>query len=1730
MRTKLLKVAAFAASASCALGAFAGVDGQDWTGGGDDTNFSTQANWQNSRATDSTAAIRFEDQGGKTVTFDGNYNTADYIWIGVVGDGYYTEGAPNPVIWEASAAGYGLAQTANNLRVADSADQTGALKIASGTYSFSTGITLGTGTGYLEIGQDAVVAAGNGTSYWASGSGASATAKISGTLNFNGAANNAALYLGDGAGAAVDIDIDGGTVNANDGDVVMAAGNSDSSADIAIDISNGGTFACGVNIHRWFKMNSGGAGTTTVNVNEGGTLAVWHIQMDSANGSGYLNINGGTLKALGAYDEGGLVGAGETLATTIGEKGATVDTQNFNVYIKNVVAGAGGLVKTGTGTLTFTAAPTFNGTITVLPACGSVTVPEGTTVEPGANTKTVTNEDGTITFSFNDVGDDIWTGAGETTDWADADNWSNAMLGGRNWVINSEASVSFADANSILTGLWIEGSPVEFSAESSSAGLVVGNAITVGTQYGQGSLAIDGGSYVSTSAMEIGNTGIGAVEVKGGSLKTVGDFLVSHNANGVGTFTVSGGTAASDFWFCTGRDSGGNATVDITGGELRIGQGTNSNGKFDLGCSSGATTTFTQSGGYVYAPGSKNTDTLGIAMSIAQASGAIANVTLSGDAEMDLDGSVVVGTWGAGTLVLNGGTLATTSVSAGTGENSSATFTINGGTLKAKEAGTLVSMPIAIGENGATIDTEYAVSVTGAISGSGTLTKAGTGVLTLAEADLTGFEGVIAVAENGGKVVVPATASIDAGEDTLFVRTDDGFEYYYSPGVENNYVWTGGASDGGYWSNKGNWRYQGAVPESAPAADDCYVTIPYGSTVLFDYSEDVTVGSLRVDGHLEFYGNGRLLTAATSGNDTLKIYGVGTVSFATVSGYSGVMVQPESTVAIEVRVNLESLSDGATVFNVGAGSTVTAAQVKIPGSTRAIERKQNADYSYSFTVGELAGGWYNKVTSLGKIFWDEPVSIAGDSDVATDGELLYAYTIHSTSYTVNTVPFTRYQTSGNATVFSFTPALGHGTERHISADVVEGLAVSTELSQTYKDMLAGYYLPNGAGKTGVLNLTGLTKNNGYLIQIWVQASNLSGSNTFYMSVDGDSETQIELKSSASGIGQYVTGYFIAGSETLSLTFTPASGSTVAISAFQLRNLTEDVVWNGGATGTWNKTGLGWDEFTAEYNIWKTITGFAFNATVDSAALTVSGDVSAGNVTLSGGASVTVPEGASMDIGSNFAVSGDSQLSGEGEISIGGAITQSGYGTLTLNATASNFSIARGAVEQLKANQTATIDFGSTALKDDEYARSNGAHASYFGAADVTITSLTGQGNISSDGKVILNLADDSSYAGQISGTHFEKFGEGALLFLGSVSGAEDISISGGTLKMAKPSDLASAVYDFDASVSDTIVVEDGVVTSWKDSINPENGCTLTPLAEDTHLSSNNSYVMPTLVADDDSVFGGKPAVASSSLRMDSDGAVVPESTIVVMQFTGDSVPGTRIIMDRSDQQTRTEYRQNYRWHVVSESSVPYLYNYNKDADSKNWISLNGVFDSTFSAKTPTVMTVPWHWARGNKGDTRRIAYGSGAAMAFAEILNFSEKLTIEEIKAIEAYLMGKWGISEGGYKPFGDGKVTIAAGAGLDASDAYATIDSLDCSGTLKGLANLTVSGDVAFGTGAKVYVNSLTDPVMKVGGRLTGGSNVTVYVKNAETGEYEENTKYSVRLQNGQLVLGKSGFYLILR
>ena len=201
------------------------------------------------------------------------------------------------------------------------------------------------------------------------------------------------------------------------------------------------------------------------------------------------------------------------------------------------------------------------------------------------------------------------------------------------------------------------------------------------------------------------------------------------------------------------------------------------------------------------------------------------------------------------------------------------------------------------------------------------------------------------------------------------------------------------------------------------------------------------------------------------------------------------------------------------------------------------------------------------------ISWGSAQDITGDSDVITDGTLVYAFDLGlaaGTDTTINGVTFTSTTTAVSGQLTANSPGLGWG---YTGFGAASGDFAS--LSSDYQSILqsAQYYTNSAAGGVAVLsyNLEGLIVGQTYQIQVWSNDSrDVSGAKkggSTYASSGGDSVTlQFNNTNVLGGLGQYAVGTFTADAATQTFTITAfdtSSGSyNTQINALQLRAIPE----------------------------------------------------------------------------------------------------------------------------------------------------------------------------------------------------------------------------------------------------------------------------------------------------------------------------------------------------------------------------------------------------------------------------------------------------------------------------------------------------------------------------------------------------------------------------------------------
>ncbi len=444
-------------------------------------------------------------------------------------------------------------------------------------------------------------------------------------------------------------------------------------------------------------------------------------------GTGNLNFFGGTLRwATGSsYDI-------SARTVSFGSGGATFDTNGNTISLVGTIGGggAGGLTKTGSGTLTLNAAANWTGTTTV--SGGSLVLGVANAVSPEvAITTGGTLDIAGLSPSFTSL--TLGAGANSVADSAPAAN-AVAVTGRTNLTEGSVAPVLAGPTQVVKTGAttatlsnpantytgltWVQNGTLALSrlanagANSSlgaptgtDAEIFLGAGTATGTIQHTGTVA----SGTNRPIVLAGSTGGGAID-SGSSvsgLLSISGRAFSHNA-GSKTLTLLGanGTAVAPnlyggniedgygtvaltksgagTWRLTGTNTYSGATT-VTGGLLQI-QGSVNNSPTGAG---GATSIGSAAGtfGLVEVPtgGSLTTDTLSVG---ANATG-VGSLVIRGGSVSTTDPTVTngisVGTAGYGALLIEGGSFTTNRISLYNSATGTGVFQLSGGTVDNNE-------------------------------------------------------------------------------------------------------------------------------------------------------------------------------------------------------------------------------------------------------------------------------------------------------------------------------------------------------------------------------------------------------------------------------------------------------------------------------------------------------------------------------------------------------------------------------------------------------------------------------------------------------------------------------------------------------------------------------------------------------------------------------------------------------------------------------------------------------------------------------------------------------------------------------------------------------------------------------------------------------------------------------------------------------------------------------------
>lgn len=188
------------------------------------------------------------------------------------------------------------------------------------------------------------------------------------------------------------------------------------------------------------------------------------------------------------------------------------------------------------------------------------------------------------------------------------------------------------------------------------------------------------------------------------------------------------------------------------------------------------------------------------------------------------------------------------------------------------------------------------------------------------------------------------------------------------------------------------------------------------------------------------------------------------------------------------------------------------------------------------------------------IVWNGAVTIAGDTDVITNGVAIYAYDWAGGNQTVNGVTFAgTSSTSGASPNLGLAVSVG-GINNNGTAFGSTAAAPFTGLSAAYQGLLKGGDYASSGGALFTVTLNDLVPGDEYLVQVWVN-DDRSGEETRTETAGGSNAVVLAYNfiQAAGGVGQYAVGVFTVA--TTNQSFTLLGAASTQLNALQVRNVT-----------------------------------------------------------------------------------------------------------------------------------------------------------------------------------------------------------------------------------------------------------------------------------------------------------------------------------------------------------------------------------------------------------------------------------------------------------------------------------------------------------------------------------------------------------------------------------------------
>ena len=1153
------------------------------------------------------------------------------------------------------------------------------------------------------------------------------------------------------------------------------------------------------------------AGATTISA---GTLSV--SGGSAIADTGVVSVSSGAVLNLGASETvGSIAGAGNI---ALGSNTLTAGGANSNTTVSGVISGTGALTKTGTGALTLSGENTYSGATTVSGgtlAVGGNLSSSALTINTGA---VISAGTAAAAAKFNTSSLTINGGAGYNFTIGNV----NASVAGVDYdQIASSGALTLNNTAASPFTIYLNGTPAGWSNGGSYSWDIISAASQTGFTSGNFSLNFNNFGIASGD-----RTGLWAFTNPSG-----GTITLSYTASNQSTWSGTTGNWSSGFSPALVTDvstaytgAGGTATNDIASGTLSSIAGITFDaaaGAYTLAANAGSAGA---SGGTALivkgdiSNNSANAQTINMAVAFGSSSTGVinansGNITISGaisgtgslskagNSTLTLSGANTYAgatTINAGTLTLNGGSAipdtGAVTVSSGGVLNLGASETV--GSIAG--AGNIALGSYTLTSGGANSST----TLSGIISGTGGMTKNGTGTLTLSGANTyTGSTtinaGTLALGSNQNLGTISGAGNISLGSYTL--TTNATSNTTLSGAISGTGVLTKNGT--GTLTLAGSNTYSGVTTVSAG-------TLKAGSTTALNSASAVTVGtgatldlggfSNTIKGFSSTSSNGTITNSGSAAQLTISS-AFGTNSTASSSaqlftGSMGLQLFGGSTTD-SILTNTANTYSGGTVFGNGSGATATRLLVASSigaGSPGAVTSGiyGTGTITMGAAVTDLVQFYFNGAVTINNAIIVNSAAGQGGVDIGafrseSTGVVLagslnanLADAVFSAANTAGRTISVTGAISGNSGLTVTSSGSASITLTLNNAGTANSYAGNTTISTANATLALGRadQIANGAGKGNLIIHSGTLKMAGFSETI----NGLSGNGT----VDGMSGTPTltigdnDATSTFSGVIKNTAGTLALtkiGNGTLSLAGANTFSGSTAISAGNLSISSVSSLGSTSGINLSNATALiytgGAAALDRSINI-TTGTGTIRNS--GSGLLTLSGGLTKNGttLTLAGGSSGITVSG----VISGSSANSDLTVDG-GTVNLTNTNTYNGPTTIinsgTLNANAAG-ALPTSTLSAVTINGSSTLALGAS---------QSVASLSGTAGSSVTLGSNT----------LTINGSSTTTYSGAISGTgNLVKNGSGTQTLAGATTYTGATTVNSGTLTAAAANALGNS--------------------------------------------------------------------------------------------------------------------------------------------------------------------------------------------------------------------------------------------------------------------------------------------------------------------------------------------------